>query len=68
MNFENFEIEAEDKKLYELCKNYLKEKIENIRQVCQRYGDAEDEVRKFNVYIINTPSGSKILKKLKQEK
>ena len=32
-------------------------------QVCERYGEGEDEVRYYDVYEIITPSGSKILKK-----
>ena len=34
--------------------------------MCERYGEAEDDVRYYDVYEVDTPSGSKILKKTSQ--
>ena len=59
----NFEIEIENKEIIEIFKQISDEKIKKIMQVCERYGEGEDEVRYYDVYEIITPSGSKILKK-----
>ena len=59
----NFEIEIENKEIIEIFKQRSDEKIKKIMQVCERYGEGEDEVRYYDVYEIITPSGSKILKK-----
>lgn len=59
-----FEVEMiEDKEITDIFKKISDEKIDKIQQVCERYGEEEDEVRYYDVYEIITSSGSKILKK-----
>jgi serine/threonine protein kinase len=58
-----FEIAVEDIKILEICSHILKEQIDIIYQICERYGTEEDEVRRYNVYMIDYVSGRKILKK-----
>lgn len=64
MEIGRFEIEINDKKIIDICKKILEqEQINKILQICEQYGTEKDEVRKYDVYLIETSSGYKILKK-----
>ena len=59
-----FEIEIiDDKEIADIFKKISDEEICKIQQICERYGEEEDDVRYYDVYVITTSSGSKILKK-----
>ena len=59
-----FEIEiTDDKEIADIFKKISDEEICKIQQICERYGEEEDDVRYYDVYVITTSSGSKILKK-----
>ncbi len=62
MEIGKFEIKTDNKKVIEIARQASNEKITSIRQVCEQYGDTEEEIRKYDVYIIDSISGSKILK------
>lgn len=58
-----FTIEIENEKIEEIFHKISKEQINRIQQVCEQYGEDESDVRHYNVYVISTASGNKILKK-----
>ena len=59
-----FEIEiTDDKEIADIFKKISDEEICKIQQICERYGEEEDDVRYYDAYAITTSSGSKILKK-----
>ena len=59
-----FEIEiTDDKEIADIFKRISDEEIYKIHQICERYGEEEDDVRYYDAYAITTSSGSKILKK-----
>ena len=60
------EKETVDKNILEIIPKISNEKVDKVSQVCERYGEAEDDVRYYDVYEVDTPSGSKILKKTSQ--
>ncbi len=67
MNRGKFEIEVNNSKILQIGEKILKEEqFRKIFQICEQYGTEEDEVRKYDVYRIETDSGNKILKKTNQ--
>lgn len=59
-----FEIEITDgKEIADIFKKISDEEICKIQQICERYGEEEDDVRYYDVYVITTSSDRKILKK-----
>lgn len=63
MEFGNFEIAVTDETIKSIAMHLTNEKITGIRRVCQRYGEEADDVRYYDVYMIDFPSGRKVLKK-----
>lgn len=61
-----YEKETVDKNILEIILKISNEKVDKVSQVCERYGEGEDDVRYYDVYEVDTPSGSKILKKTSQ--
>lgn len=60
---EHFEIEIQDERIYRICNSILrKDKINRVKQICERYGEEETDIRKYDVYSLETGSGSIILK------
>lgn len=39
------------------------DEIKSVTRICERYGEKEDDFRKYNVYKIKTDAGERILKK-----
>lgn len=62
MELGRFYIEVSDGKILEILSHITNDEIKFIRQICERYGTGEDDVRYYNVYSIETSSGSKLLK------
>lgn len=63
MEIGQFEIEINDNKIIHICNELLgKEKVKGIKQICEQYGEAESEVRKYQVYSVETNMGNRILK------
>lgn len=58
-----FEVEIENDDILRIFRRISGEGIHALRQFCERYGEEEDEVRRYEVYEILTASGEKILKK-----
>lgn len=63
MEIGQFTIEIENEKIEEIFHKISKEQINRIQQVCEQYGEDESDVRHYNVYVLSTASGNKILKK-----
>lgn len=57
-----FEVEIENDDILRIFRRISGEGIHALRQFCERYGEEEDEVRRYEVYEILTASGEKILK------
>lgn len=66
MQMGKFEIVIDDEKIKRIVSIITKENNVNIRQVCERYGVDEEEVRYYNTYSIDLSSGTKILKKVEE--
>lgn len=59
-----FDIEVSDKNLTDIFQSISDDEITApIRQICERWGDGEDDVRYYNVYKVETGSKIKLLKK-----
>ena len=52
-----------DRHIYNICAKLLKEPIKAMYQICERYGELEEDVRFYEVYLLKAQSGTKILKK-----
>lgn len=63
MEPEVFRKEISDKRLEEIFHKISEERIGKIQRICMRYGEGENKVRNYDVYVFSTGSGSKILKK-----
>lgn len=63
MDTGRFEINVTDNKIRDIVFHITNEHTNTIRQVCERFGEAEDAVRYYNLYIVDTPSSSRVLKK-----
>lgn len=63
MEIGNFEKVIENKEIEQIASSILKEDIKQISRICEQWGENEDEVREYNVYIITTASKKAILKK-----
>ena len=66
MEIGDFEKIIEDKETEQIASSILKEDIKQISRIGEQWGENEDEVREYNVYIITTASKKK--KKKKQRK
>lgn len=64
MEIGRFEVEVKDNKIEEIIFHIMNEKAHAIRQVCERYGENEDEVRYYDAYYVDMSSGCKVLKKV----
>ncbi|RRD95225.1 aminoglycoside phosphotransferase family protein [Clostridiales bacterium COT073_COT-073] len=52
-----------DLHIYNICAKLLDESVKTIYQICERYGEKEEDIRNYDVYLLETSSGQKILKK-----
>lgn len=62
MELGRFFVEVQDNHILHILSQITSEKIENVYQVCERYGFEEDEVRCYDVYEIECTHGKKVLK------
>lgn len=63
MGLGQFKIEIENKMIEEIFHKISDEQINRIQQVCEQYGEDDIATRYYDVYVISTNSGNKILKK-----
>lgn len=56
-------VTCTDLYIYNIGAKLLSEPIEIIYQICERYGEGEQDIRYYDVYLLKTSSGTKILKK-----
>lgn len=68
MEIGDFEKIIEDKETEQIASSILKEDIKQISRICEQWGENEDEVREYNVYIITTASKKAILKKNRENR
>lgn len=55
-----------DPKILQILEHMTRETILSLRRICERYGEGEEDVRHYDVYSLETPSGRKILKKTEE--
>ena len=64
MEYGPFEISDVEAEVRKLAQKILGDgTIESISRICERYGEEEDDVRKYDVYKIKTDSDTRVLKK-----
>lgn len=63
MEIGQFEIEIKNEEIGQIVAEITGEPVKSIRQVCEQYGDEAEEVRYYDVYIVETASAKKVLKK-----
>lgn len=63
MELGNFEKEINDNKIEKIASGLIPDKIRTISRICEQWGEAEDEVREYDVYRIETDAKKYILKK-----
>lgn len=63
MELGNFEKEIKSRKLEKIVINILGKPVKTMFQICERWGELEEEVREYDVYVVETDSGKYILKK-----
>lgn len=67
MEIGTFEERIDDPQILALCRKILgNTDITAVYRVCERYGQNPEDVRKYDVYNIDTAAGRKILKKASQ--
>ncbi len=52
-----------DSAILEVLKELTTDEVHLVEQICERWGDEEDEVRYFDVYSVSLESATRILKK-----
>lgn len=57
-----YKIDNDGKSICDVFKKISEEEILRVQQVCERYGEEEEDVRHYDVYVVETPLGSKVLK------
>lgn len=63
MELGNFEKEINDKEIEKIASGLIPDKIRTLSHICEQWGEAEDEVREYDVYRIETDAKKYILKK-----
>ena len=62
-----FEERIDNPQLSALCRKISgSTEIINLSRICERYGTSPEDVRKYDVYRIDTAAGQRILKKASQ--
>ncbi|MCR5756276.1 MAG: hypothetical protein K6G30_15865 [Acetatifactor sp.] len=60
---ERFYIDCEDDKIREIASKMTDVSIVKVEQICERYGEADEDVRHYDAYVIVLPDKTCILKK-----
>lgn len=63
MELGRFYREVSDTGIAEILSHITQDGVTSIRQICERYGAAEEDVRYYDAYAVKTDSGDRILKK-----
>lgn len=63
MEIGTFYVEKSDKMILSVLSHFTSDEIKSLQQVCERYGEDTDDVRYYDVYIVETTGQTKILKK-----
>lgn len=63
MELGTYQIDVNDKGIRDVFGKISKEEVLRVQRACERYGEEEQDVRHYDVYVIETPQGSKILKR-----
>ena len=63
MELGRFYVEMNDNRILHILSGITGDEIKSLRQVCERYGFEEAEVRRYDVYEVECTSGKKVLKK-----
>lgn len=63
MKLGRFYNDIHDDKFLNILSQITNDKVQGIRQVCERYGYEEDEVRYYDVYEVEYATGKKVLKR-----
>ena len=63
MEIGQFQIENNDEKIKEIFYKISGEQISDVKQICEQYGEEPGDVRHYDVYVVETDCGNRILKK-----
>ena len=68
MELGNFQKPVESDEIRKMASDITGESVKAVSRICEQWGEAEDEVREYDVYVIETDAGKYTLKKSRQQK
>lgn len=63
MELGNFQKAVDSDEIKTMASEIIGEPVKAVSRVCEQWGEAEDEVREYDVYVIETDAGKYTLKK-----
>ena len=63
MELGNFQKPVELDEIRKMASDITGESVKAVFRICEQWGEAEDEVREYDVYVIETDAGKYTLKK-----
>ena len=63
MELGNFQKPVESDEIRKMASDITGESVKAVFRICEQWGEAEDEVREYDVYVIETDAGKYTLKK-----
>ena len=63
MELGNFQKPVESDEIRKMASDITGESVKAVSRICEQWGEAEDEVREYDVYVIETDAGKYTLKK-----
>ena len=63
MGLGNFQKPVESDEIRKMASDITGESVKAVSRICEQWGEAEDEVREYDVYVIETDAGKYTLKK-----
>ena len=63
MELENFQKSVDSDEIKTMAFEIIGEPVKAVSRICEQWGEAEDEVREYDVYVIETDAGKYTLKK-----
>ena len=63
MELGNFQKSVDSDEIKTMAFEIIGEPVKAVSRICEQWGEAEDEVREYDVYVIETDAGKYTLKK-----
>lgn len=63
MELGNFQKSVDSDEIKTMAFEIIGESVKAVFRICEQWGEAEDEVREYDVYVIETDAGKYTLKK-----